>query len=115
MVCEEGTLLYVGIGGLIPGGGEAQAFGHPDGIVKLIFTLVRLALCVAHSPHEYITSTQSLQGPAARKLRPDLTRNIATPASFPFDVWPWQFMPKMIEIGAMIRSMVAKKCRFRRK
>jgi hypothetical protein len=31
------------------------------GIVKLIFTLVRLAPCVAYSPHEYTTSTQSLQ------------------------------------------------------
>lgn len=48
-------------------------------------------------------------------MGPLLTRNIATPASFPFYVWPWQFMPKMIETGAMIRSMVAKKCRFRRK
>ena len=27
-------------------------------------------------------------GPAARKRRPDLTRNIATPANFPSDVWP---------------------------
>ena len=36
------------------------------------------------------------------------------PESFPFYVWPWQFMPKMIETGAIIRLMVAKKCRFRR-
>jgi hypothetical protein len=57
---------------------------------------------------------RDLDGPVAWKLRPDLTRNIATPASFPFDVWPWQFIPKMIETGAMIRSKVAKKCRFRR-
>ena len=27
---EAGNLLYVGIGGLIPGGGEAQCGGHPD-------------------------------------------------------------------------------------
>jgi hypothetical protein len=54
-------------------------------------------------------------GPVARKLRPDLTRDVTTPASFPFNVWPWQFMPKMIETEAMIHLMVAKKCRFRRK
>ena len=28
--CEAGRLLYVGIGGLIPGGWETQCGGHPD-------------------------------------------------------------------------------------
>ena len=45
-------------------------------------------------------------GPVARKLRPDLTRNIAMPVHFPFYVWPWQFMLKVIETIAMICSMV---------
>jgi hypothetical protein len=38
-VCAAGPLLYVGIGRLIPGGGWAQAFGHPD------------ELRDGHSPH----------------------------------------------------------------
>jgi hypothetical protein len=29
-VCEAGNLLYLGIDGLIPGGGYTQFFGHPD-------------------------------------------------------------------------------------
>lgn len=53
-------------------------------------------------------------GPTARKLRPDLIGNVETYPSFPFHVWPWQFVPNMIEMGAMIRSTVAKKCRFPR-
>jgi hypothetical protein len=65
-------------------------------------------------PSDPLTVVSVQDGPVARKLRPGLIRNIATPASFPFYVWPWPFMPKMIEMRAMIRSMVAKKCRFRR-
>src|SRR6266576_1687368 len=30
--CVVGRLLYLGIGGLIPGGGYTQSFGHPDEI-----------------------------------------------------------------------------------
>jgi hypothetical protein len=29
-VCEAGNLLYLGIDGLIPGGGYTRFFGHPD-------------------------------------------------------------------------------------
>ena len=53
------------------------------------------------------------EGPVARKLRPDLIRNITTHSSFPFHIWLWQFVPKMIETRAMIRSTVTKQCRFR--
>ena len=38
-------------------------------------------------------------GPTARKLRPDLIGNVETYPSFPFRVWPWQFVPKTIEMG----------------
>jgi hypothetical protein len=51
-------------------------------------------------------------GPTAQKLRPDLIGNVETYSSFPFHLWPWPFVTEMIETGAMIRSPVAKKCRF---
>lgn len=35
-----------------------------NGVVKLIFTLVRLAPCVAHSPHGHTSPDQSLQAPS---------------------------------------------------
>jgi hypothetical protein len=54
-------------------------------------------------------------GPAARKLRPDLTRDIATHVSFPFCIWHWQFVMKIPETGAVRRSKVVKKGRFLRK
>jgi hypothetical protein len=47
-----------------------------------------------------------------RKLRPDLIRNITTHSHFPFHIWLWQFVPKTTEMRAVIRSTVAKKCRF---
>jgi hypothetical protein len=53
-------------------------------------------------------------GPTARKLRPDLIGNVTTYPSFPFHVWPWPFVTKMIEKEAVIPSIVAQKCRFRR-
>jgi hypothetical protein len=53
-------------------------------------------------------------GPVARKLRPDLTRNITTHSSFPFRVWPWQFMTKIPQNGTVIRPKTRRKCRFLR-
>jgi hypothetical protein len=63
---------------------------------------------------EAVETTEVLHGPTARKLRPDLIGNVETYPSFPVHVWPWQFVPNMIATGAIIRSTVAKKCRFPR-
>jgi hypothetical protein len=53
-------------------------------------------------------------GPAAWKLRPDLTKHIATHSSFPFCGWPWPFVTKITETRAVRRAKVMKKCRFLR-
>jgi hypothetical protein len=41
-----------------------RVLAYMTGIVKLTFTLVRLAPCVAYSPHEPTTHNQSLQAPS---------------------------------------------------
>jgi hypothetical protein len=50
-------------------------------------------------------------GPAARKLRPDLTNNITRHAKFPFDVWHGQFAIK-IQTGVVGHAKIARKYRF---